>query len=202
MSNVVIAGDTSGTVTLQAPAVAGSTVINLPATNGTTVTTGDSATVTPTMLSQPITLATAISLSGSSVSFSSIPSWVKRITLIISGATINGANNLQVQFGTSGGIVTTGYLSSVSNQGGGTVTNDTTSFIIANNVTSGESHSGIVTFATVGSNNWASSGLIKPATGIRMSAGNKILTGALTTVQFMTSGVNTFTAGTANIIYE
>lgn len=35
MASVVIAGDTSGTVTLQAPAVAGSTTLNLPATNGT-----------------------------------------------------------------------------------------------------------------------------------------------------------------------
>lgn len=38
MSSVVIAGDTSGTVTLQAPAIAGSTVIDLPATSGTVIT--------------------------------------------------------------------------------------------------------------------------------------------------------------------
>ena len=38
MSSVVIAGDTSGTVTLDAPAVAGSTVITLPATSGTVLT--------------------------------------------------------------------------------------------------------------------------------------------------------------------
>jgi len=37
MSAVVIAGDTSGSVTLQAPAVAGSTVVTLPSTNGTLV---------------------------------------------------------------------------------------------------------------------------------------------------------------------
>jgi len=35
MSSVVIAGDTSGTVTLQAPSVAGTTTITLPATSGT-----------------------------------------------------------------------------------------------------------------------------------------------------------------------
>lgn len=38
MSSVVIAGDTSGTVTLQAPAIAGTTTLNLPATSGTIVT--------------------------------------------------------------------------------------------------------------------------------------------------------------------
>lgn len=40
MSSVVISGDTSGSVTLQAPAIAGTTVLTLPTTNGTIVTTG------------------------------------------------------------------------------------------------------------------------------------------------------------------
>jgi hypothetical protein len=43
MSSIVIAGDTSGTVTLQAPAVAGSTVLNLPTLSGGTLVTSDSA---------------------------------------------------------------------------------------------------------------------------------------------------------------
>jgi len=38
MSSVVISGDTSGSVTLQAPAVAGTTVLTLPATSGTVIT--------------------------------------------------------------------------------------------------------------------------------------------------------------------
>jgi len=40
MASIVISGDTSGSVTLQAPAVAGSTVLNLPATSGTIQTSG------------------------------------------------------------------------------------------------------------------------------------------------------------------
>jgi hypothetical protein len=39
MSSLVIGGDTSGTVTLQAPAVAGTTILTLPTTSGTLVTT-------------------------------------------------------------------------------------------------------------------------------------------------------------------
>jgi hypothetical protein len=38
MSAIVVAGDTSGSVTLQAPAVAGTTVITLPTTSGTMAT--------------------------------------------------------------------------------------------------------------------------------------------------------------------
>lgn len=48
MSSLVIAGDTSGTVTLQAPAVAGTTVMTLPATSGTVVVSGATATYTAT----------------------------------------------------------------------------------------------------------------------------------------------------------
>jgi hypothetical protein len=40
MSSVVISGDTSGSVTLQAPAVAGSTTLTLPATSGTILQSG------------------------------------------------------------------------------------------------------------------------------------------------------------------
>jgi len=39
MSSVVIAGNTSGSITLDAPAVAGTTVLTLPATSGTVLTT-------------------------------------------------------------------------------------------------------------------------------------------------------------------
>ena len=43
MSSVVISGNTSGTITLDAPAVAGTTTLTLPATSGTIVTTTSGA---------------------------------------------------------------------------------------------------------------------------------------------------------------
>ena len=46
MSSVVIAGDTSGTVTLQAPAVAGTTTLTLPSTSGTVLTTASGQWIT------------------------------------------------------------------------------------------------------------------------------------------------------------
>ena len=45
MASLIVAGDTSGTVTLQAPGVSGSTVLNLPTTSGTLLTTAGGATV-------------------------------------------------------------------------------------------------------------------------------------------------------------
>jgi hypothetical protein len=41
MSQVIIAGDTSGTITLQAPAVSGSTTLTLPAATGTVMVSGN-----------------------------------------------------------------------------------------------------------------------------------------------------------------
>jgi hypothetical protein len=45
MSSVVISGDTSGSVTLDAPAISGNTVLTLPTTSGTILTTAGGATV-------------------------------------------------------------------------------------------------------------------------------------------------------------
>jgi hypothetical protein len=50
MASVVINGDTSGSVTLSAPAVSGSTTLTLPTTSGTVITTASTAVVTQAML--------------------------------------------------------------------------------------------------------------------------------------------------------
>ena len=44
MSSVVIAGDTSGTITLNAPAVSGTTTLTLPTTSGTVLASGTAVT--------------------------------------------------------------------------------------------------------------------------------------------------------------
>ena len=47
MASIVVAGDTSGTVTLTAPLVAGTTTLTLPTANGTLITTGSSGQSIP-----------------------------------------------------------------------------------------------------------------------------------------------------------
>jgi hypothetical protein len=44
MADIVLAGNTSGTVTLSAPDVAGTTTLNLPASSGTVITTASTDT--------------------------------------------------------------------------------------------------------------------------------------------------------------
>lgn len=71
MSGVIIAGNTSGSVTLDAPAVAGSTVITLPTTSGTMLLTNGNGSAL-TNLPTPTALSTA---TGSAPSYSA-RAWV------------------------------------------------------------------------------------------------------------------------------
>ena len=77
MSSVVIAGDTSGTVTLSAPAVAGTTTLTLPSTSGTVVT--DSAT--QTLTNKTLTGATITVASTAAPAFSAYLNATQSITL-------------------------------------------------------------------------------------------------------------------------
>ena len=152
MSSLVISGDTSGSVTLQAPAVAGTTVLTLPATSGTVITSASGTAATATNLaggsngtipyqsasgttqmlavgtagqllqtngagaptwatvSAGFTLATPVNVSGTSVSFTGIPSGAKQIILMFKEVRSNAAVNKFIQLGDSGGFITTGYV--------------------------------------------------------------------------------------------
>lgn len=62
MSSLTILGDTSGSVVLDAPAVAGSTVLTLPTTNGTLITTASTGMVRIT--SGTVTASSTITVDG------------------------------------------------------------------------------------------------------------------------------------------
>ena len=76
MASVVVNGDTSGAVTLSAPAVAGTVTVTLPSASGTMLTTASTGVVTQAMLSTnvagngPLFLATGTTQSAPSSSVS------------------------------------------------------------------------------------------------------------------------------------
>ena len=67
LGSVKYKGATSGNVTVQATGIAGSTVITLPATTGTVITTGDTGTVTNAMLAGFINVSKIVGLTSASV---------------------------------------------------------------------------------------------------------------------------------------
>ena len=88
--NLLINGSTSGTVTLTVPAVAGTPTITIPATTGTLITSGDSSTVTSTMLAN--TAVTAGSYTNTNITVDA----QGRITAASNGTTggVTSVNNV------------------------------------------------------------------------------------------------------------
>jgi len=155
---------------------------------------------------QRITLGTAqASTSGTSIDFTGIPSWVKRITVMFQGVSTSGTSNKLVQIG-SGSVTTSGYISSGINYGGtsnGSVVSSTAGFIILSaNVA--DTISGTLVLTNVSGNIWVSSHTVKTSTTFTAFGGGDItLSGTLDRVRITTvNGTDTFDAGSINILYE
>lgn len=165
------------------------------------------ATVTPADLTQPLTLDTAKTATGTSVDFTGIPSWVKRITVMFSGVSTSGTSDIQIQIGDSGGIETSGYIGGNGViRNGGTTTNYAFSagFLVSSEIGATTNSSGSVLLCLIGSNNWSINGVVS-LNGNRTtcSGGVKTLSDTLTQVRITTAnGTDTFDAGTINILYE
>ena len=197
MSSVVISGDSSGTITLAAPALAGSNTLTLPASTGTVG-----------LIAQGTAVA---STSGTSIDFTSIPSWVKQITVMFNGVSTSGTSIVKIQLGTSGGIQTTGYGGTVClvNAGGGAASAYVSSagFEIERVPTAASTRYGSIVlnnFDTTGGN-WVCTGAIgySDAVSYNSTAGGKSLAAQLTQIRITTAnGTDTFDAGSINITYQ
>jgi len=194
MSSLSLAGDTSGNITVSAPAVAGTNTLTLQAATATNSVN---------------TLATAVaSTSGTSIDFTSLPSWIKRITVMVNAVSTNSTSILQIQLGVNNSAETTGY-STMS--GIVTTTNNTTrsqvssaGFVFNNGSSAASSYFGSFIFTAMGSNMWSGIGNIYDVAGsCSVIAGGKTLAGTLNMIRLTTvNGTDTFDAGTINILYE
>jgi hypothetical protein len=154
-----------------------------------------------------ITSGTAVaSTSGTSIDFTSIPSWVKRITVMLSGVSVSGTSNILFQVG-SGSIISTGYNSESSRTSTAATVVLSTAGIILFSGGATEVFHGLVTFCLLDSNKWVASyacGQITPTgNGVFGGGSTPALGGALDRVRITTvNGTDTFDAGTINILYE
>lgn len=164
--------------------------------------------ITPSKLSQPLTLRTKQTLTGTDIDFTDIPSWVKRITVIIDGMDMNSTSSPSLQLGTSSGFETTNYTGIGSIFAGTyaySLNAASSGFCIKNNSATGLiSGIGILTLTDSMTNNWVFSftGANSLAWSL-ISSGAKILSGTLDRIRFTTTGGGgTFDAGSVNILYE
>lgn len=153
-----------------------------------------------------ISAGTAVTASGTSVDFTSIPSWVKKITVILSGVSGSGTSVPLIQLGDSGGFETSGYLGTATNLTSTTSTAEyTTGFGLGASSAATQTRIGSIVITLVSSNTWvASSSLGRgDAAGTFVMGGSKTLSDVLTQIRITTvNGTDTFDAGTINIMYE
>ena len=203
MADIIVAGNTSGTVTLSAPDIAGTNTLTLPAETGTIVTNVNGDVY-------PLTSGTAVTATGSETSFdfTGIPSWVKKITIGFYNINTSTADRLLVQLGTSGGFVTSGYLAAIMQ----VTTSDAVSRVAdTNGMTLSNVHTvgnirGSSTLTLLDSGVWTyqTSSARTNNTTICSGGGGVDISGTLTQLRFTTeNGTYTFSSGAKiNILYE
>jgi hypothetical protein len=164
------------------------------------------ANVTPEKLSQPLTIATAKTASGTSVDFTGIPLWAKRITVIFTGVSTNGTSNYQIQVGTSSVFTTSGYVGSVANQAGTTAANST-GFQVANTQLATDLMWGKAEIVKTGGNPtqvlYTSILANSNAANMRYGAGAVTPANPIDAIRITTvNGTDTFDGGIINVMYE
>lgn len=154
-----------------------------------------------------LTLATAQTASGTAVDFTGIPSWAKRITVILNGVNLNGTSLPQIRLGTSSGIASSGYTSNLAaiNPSNAFATSSS-GHILVNIGNTGFVYIGSIVFTNVTGNVWVGNGTTYygaagGSTTIHTSSIN--LGSTLDRVRITSgNGTDLFVAGAINISYE
>jgi hypothetical protein len=149
------------------------------------------------------------STSGTSIDFTGIPSWAKRITVMFSSVSTNGTSLIQARLGSgSGGIESTSYLGNFHNLGTASFSSSSLSSGIQlfNNAASSLIN-GMFSICLLNqvTNTWAFTGSMAEAStsGGGSFEGTKSLASTLDRVRITTvNGTDTFDAGSINILWE
>lgn len=147
--------------------------------------------------------------SGTSIDFTGIPSWAKKITVLLNNISTNGTSVVQIQVGTSGGFQTTGYnceVYTIQTTGQG-VLSASTGHLIQFNSNASDIIRGQIQFILIDASTgaWVSTSYNQYRTGVVSALGSttKTLSGTLDRVRLTTvNGTDTFDAGTINILIE
>ena len=152
-----------------------------------------------------ITSGTAqASTSGTSIDFTGLPSWIKRITVMFNGVSGNASSNMLIQIG-SGSVTTSGYASQGSYTSTGTnITPSTAGFVVWRDAAS-YAFTGHMIITNITGTTWIAShtGTLATTVNAYGAGSSPSLSGALDRVRITTvNGTDTFDAGSINILYE
>ena len=149
----------------------------------------------------------AATTSGSTVDYTNIPSWVKKITINLDGVSTNGTQNIAITIGDSGGLETSGYVSRIFKiiKNCASIQNSTSIWQVCDLNAAEDLAYGYIVLTLLDSttNTWVQIGnitVIGASSSACSSAGSKSLTGTLDRLQIVTT--DTFDAGKVNILYE
>jgi hypothetical protein len=194
-----------------------SVIINASTTSGLTQTADNSGTlelqsngttkltVSSTGAYGQLVSGTAVaSTSGTSIDFTGLPSWVKRITVMLNGVSTSSTSALLIQVGSSS-VSTSGYTSVSQNVSTGT--SSSAGFLLNGSSAAAQTYTSVIPICLVSSNTWITSGVLgigSTATNITTFSGSSpALGGSLDRVRITTvNGTDTFDAGSINILYE
>lgn len=145
-----------------------------------------------------------------SVDFTSIPSWAKRVTILFNSLSTSGTSDVQIQIGDSGGVEITGYTGTASGIAAASVTSSLLAgagFSFNDNGAAASNRSGIATIINMDINSilWVFSGSMAKTDTARsmVTTGIKSLSTVLDRVRITTvNGTDTFDSGSINLIWD
>lgn len=162
-------------------------------------------TITPSSLTQWMTSETAKPSTGTSVDFTGIPSWVKRITVLFNVVSVDSATPGYpiIQIGDSGGLETTGYTGRLFDSYYSISPEFTSGFNTYYSSAASVTSTMSATITLIGSNTWIYSMTGVSADGrLWYACGAKQLSSTLDRLSVKPHAGNFDGSGTINIIYE
>jgi len=176
-------------------------------TSGQVLQSNGAGAPTWATLSSGLTLGTPVATtSGTSITFTGIPSGIKFFIVTFNTVRTNGISGKQIQLGSSGTVETSGYFSGSSRINGATsATLGGTSgiAILSDSAPDMLNGSVIFTLENATTNTWVCSGTLGEASGTTYNVGGrKSLSAVLDRIRITSvNGTDTFNLGEVNIAY-
>lgn len=148
---------------------------------------------------QPAKQATT---SGTTVNFASIPSYVRKIDVMLDSVSTNSSSLLMIQLGTGGAPTATGYVTCVVRPDDATESTNTAGFSLIAANTAATATQGMISFTSIDSagTTWTGNGNFASGGKANVCGGSVTLAGRLDYIRLTSVSADTFDAGSVGIL--